>query len=86
MDPEQLSDAGNLLGLDFSPSVLIAGLIFGVVGFYAFRIGKKNSNLKLVILGMILMVYPLFVSGAKMTWGIGILLSAAAYHFKDDPA
>ena len=59
---------------------LIAGLIFGAVGFWLFRDGRRNSNLSDVIIGIILMAYPMFVEGPILNWGLGLVLCAYAYY------
>lgn len=65
----------------FSVSTLVAGFIFGIVGFWLFRHGRKNSNIRNVIIGIVLMIYPYFVESAKLTWGIGFLLCGIAYYY-----
>ncbi len=67
------------LGLDFSFSSLMAGFVFGVIGFYLFREGKKRLNYSTIFCGVSLMAYPIFVSGPWMTWGTGVVLCAVAY-------
>ncbi|MBO9668549.1 MAG: hypothetical protein J7501_17255 [Bdellovibrio sp.] len=72
-------------GLDllssFSVSALIASLIFGIVGLWLFRHGRRESHIPNVIIGVGLMVYPYFVDGAKLTWGVGLALCGAAYYY-----
>jgi LytS/YehU family sensor histidine kinase len=69
------------LGLSFSLSSIIAGLLFGVIGLYAFRWGRKRNNNKVYMTGMVMMVYPMFVHGDKLTWSIGLALSGVLYHY-----
>ena len=64
-------------------STLFAGLIFGAIGFVAFAYGKKQTLFKPMILGIVLMVYPYFISNAIALWVIGILLTVALYFFRD---
>lgn len=71
----------DVMGLDFSVSSLIAGFIFGVIGFWLFKQGKKNVNNPVVVIGMLLMIFPIFVSGAWANWGIGSGLCGLAYYF-----
>lgn len=63
----------NLGGLSLA-TILIA-LFFGVVGFAAFRYGKKNGEPKPLFLGIALMAYGYFVSNAWWSLGIGALLT-----------
>ena len=67
------------LGLHFSASQIIASLIFGVIGIYVFRLGKRNLNYPLIFVSIALMVYPMFTSGPLQDWGIGIGLCAVAF-------
>ncbi len=66
-----------------SPNVLFAGLVFGVIGFAAFMYGKKQARFSPMAIGVALMGYPYFVSGAWLLWGIGAGLCAALYVFRD---
>ena len=69
----------DLSSFDFSPSSLIAGFVFGVFGLYLFRWGKKDANFSHLFTGLALMIYPYFVSGVFLTWGIGFSLLGVAY-------
>lgn len=66
--------------LNFSVSGLIAGLIFGVVGLWLFREGRKSLNHKVMVIGLVMMIYPYFTNGPWMDWGIGFGLSGLAYY------
>lgn len=66
-----------------SPNVLLAGLIFGVIGTAAFMYGKKQARFSAMAIGAALVVYPYFVSALWLLWGIGIALCAALYYFRD---
>ena len=59
---------------DISLSSIFAGFVFGVIGLYLLRAGKKYANVWHIVLGFTLMVYPYLVSGAWMTWAMGIVL------------
>lgn len=77
-----MEELNNLpLDLSFDVPSLIAGLIFGIVGLYVFRRGKRESSLRLVVIGLGLMIYPYFVEGAVMNWLVGFLLSGSAYYY-----
>jgi hypothetical protein len=65
--------------MDLSVNLLLAYLIFGVLGMYVFRYGKQNGMLSQMLIGLGLMLYPYFVSGALLTWAIGILLLIIFY-------
>ncbi len=53
-------------------SALIASLIFGIIGIWIFREGKRNGQFGLMVVGAGLMIYPYFVQGSYLTWGVGI--------------
>ena len=65
--------------LDLSPVGLFGGLVFSTIGLFVFRRGKKESEFKVIIIGMVLMGYPIFVSDHRLLWGIGLALSGWAY-------
>lgn len=62
---------------------LFAGLIFGGIGFVAFVYGKKQTQLKMMLLGVALMAYPYFVANPLLLWGIGLLLTSALWIVRD---
>lgn len=66
-----------------APNVLLAGLIFGLIGSVVFVYGKKQARFSPMAIGAALCVYPYFVSAAWLLWGIGIALCAALYYFRD---
>jgi len=49
-------------------------IVFGAIGMGAFLYGKNLSRLGPLFIGLILMIYPYFVSGIFLMWGIGIAL------------
>lgn len=67
----------------FSPANMIGGTIFGSVGFVAFVYGKKQASFKLMIIGAALMAYPFFISDTRAVYGVGALLTACLFLFRD---
>ncbi len=65
------------------PSVVFAAIIFGSIGFGAWRYGKNMGQWRPMVIGVGLMLYPYFVDGAWLLWGIGIALTAALYIFRE---
>ena len=65
--------------MNFDIGNIIAGLIFGVFGFYIFRRGRQVSNMKSVLIGLALMIYPYFVDNAFIVWGTGFALLFIGY-------
>lgn len=78
---DQLGLASDLLSA-YSPWAMIGGLVFGLVGIYLFRAGKKNSNLWWVWSGVVMFIYPLFTTTGPQTWGVGLALCALCYFKK----
>jgi len=62
-----------------SPAYLLGCLIFGIVGFVAFRRGRKSQRPELKWTGVALMFYPYAVSETWMLWAFGALLTAWVY-------
>lgn len=69
------------LDLSFDTSSLIAGLFFGIIGYWIYKQGRKKTNLPVTLSGVGLMIYPYFVEGALYNWLIGFLFCGAAYYF-----
>ena len=57
---------------DFSFSGLMSSFIFGVIGIYLFREGKRRLNFAVLFIGIALMIYPYFTHGPLLDWGVGI--------------
>ena len=62
---------------------LVAGLLFGGIGFVAFMYGKGQASLKLMLIGAALMGYPYFVSNTLVLYGVGAALTASLFVFRD---
>ncbi len=60
---------------DFSLATILFAVLFGLVGFAAFRYGRKNDEQRPLFLGIPLMAYGYFVSNAWVSLGIGALLT-----------
>lgn len=74
---------GQPSGGGFSVGNIMAMTIFGAVGFVAFMYGKKNANLKPTLIGIVLMVYPYFISNTILLYAVGAALCLALYLFRD---
>ncbi|OGW79752.1 MAG: hypothetical protein A3G33_01735 [Omnitrophica bacterium RIFCSPLOWO2_12_FULL_44_17] len=66
-----------------SATNLIAGIIFGGIGFVAFIYGKKQASWKPLAIGIALMAYPYFVSNTIALYAIGGLLTLSLFFFHD---
>ena len=67
----------------FSAANLIGNLFFSGIGFVAFVYGRKQGLWKPCVIGIVLMVYPYFVSNVWLMYGIGAALSFALYYFRE---
>lgn len=59
----------------FSFATILLAVVFGLVGFAAFRYGRKNGEPRPLFLGVALMAYGYFVTNAWLSLGIGTLLT-----------
>jgi hypothetical protein len=76
----QLAAISAMPGL--SGPELIAGLIFGSIGFVAFVFGKRTHVWKPMLIGIALMAYPYFVEDVELLFGIGLALTAGLFVFR----
>lgn len=63
----------------FSWVGLIGGVLFGSVGFIAFIYGKKNSEFKPLIIGVLLMGYPYLVRNEIAVFAVGVVLTVLLF-------
>jgi len=64
------------LGLgSLSLATILIAIVFSIVGWIAFRYGRKNQEPRPLLLGIALMAYGYFVSNAWISLGIGALLT-----------
>ena len=62
-----------------SPAYIVGAILFGIVGFIAFRRGRKTSTSALTWTGVALMIYPYGVSQTWLLWAVGVALCGWAY-------
>ena len=65
-------------GLDlgsFSFATIFVAVIFGLVGFAAFRWGKRNSEPRQLFLGIALMAYGYFITNVWVSLAVGAALT-----------
>jgi len=68
------------LGLGgLTPASIGVAILFSLVGFAAFRYGKKNGEPRPLFLGNALMAYGYFVSNVWVSAGIGALLTLSLF-------
>ncbi len=54
-----------------SPEAIFAIIVFSIIGLAAFRAGKRDAEWKPMVIGMVLMLFPYFISDALWLWVIG---------------
>jgi hypothetical protein len=65
--------------LILSTSALLWGLLFGSVGLGFFVYGKKQKVVVPLICGLVLMVFPYFISNTILLVAIGVALITLPY-------
>ncbi len=66
----------------FDLASLLWGLLFSSIGLGYFIYGKKQSAIVPLVCGIVLMVFPYFVSNTILLVVIGVVLSAVPYFVK----
>ncbi len=80
---DELNTLGSL-GLALpSPAYLMGAILFGLVGFVAYRFGKKTERPYPKWIGVALMFYPYAVSRTWALYAVGTGLCAALYFFRE---
>jgi chromate transport protein ChrA len=62
-----------------SPAYLFGAIVFGIIGFAAWRYGKKAGRKWTKWLGVALMVYPYAISQTWLLYVAGVALCAALF-------
>jgi len=62
---------------------ILGGIIFSIIGWYAFIHGKREKSMRPMVIGIVLMVYPYFVPNALLAFAIGIALTAALFLWRE---
>ena len=65
--------------MNMSFANIFAGILFGAIGFSAFLYGKKQVNVKAMVIGVLLMGYSYFVPNTIASYAIGAVLTAALF-------
>ena len=86
--PNQAKAIGPDLALQngmfgLSGASLIGGLVFGSIGFVAFVYGKRLNLWRMMLCGLVLMIYPYFVENLPISFGIGIVGTLALFFLRD---
>ncbi len=62
-----------------SPAYIAGAVLFGLLGFAAYRYGKKTERPRTKWLGVTLMLYPYVVYQTWLLYLVGVGLCAAVY-------
>jgi hypothetical protein len=68
---------------EFSAPNLLAGILFGSIGFVGFIYGKRMSRWKPMMIGLLLMAYTYFVQNTLAVCGIGLAGTVALFCWSD---
>ncbi len=65
------------------PLALFGMVLFSLIGMWAFKEGRREANIKLLLLGIALLGYGYFFSGAWQVWAIGTGLTVVAIKVRE---
>ena len=68
-----------------TPAYIFGAIVFGIIGFVAYRFGKKTERNKTKWLGVVMMLYP-YVTGSdtRLLYAVGIILCVAIYFYRHE--
>ena len=78
-----MDDLQNLQSLGFtlpSPAYIFGAIVFGIIGFAAYRYGKKVQRKATKWLGIALMLYPYAISQTWLLYVVGAALCAGLFY------
>ena len=63
----------------FNTSLIVWGMLFGIIGFAYFTYGRKQAAVMPLVVGIALMVFPYFVPNVYLLVIVGIVLMVLPY-------
>ena len=72
------------MGFNLDPYNLLAGFIFGTLGWGAFSYGRRLDLWQPRAIGAGLMVYPYLFSNPWLVWGLGVGLLVALWFYHSE--
>lgn len=81
-----MDELNTLSGLGLmmpTPAYLIGAILFGLIGFAAYRYGKRTSRPKVKWIGVALMIYPYAISGTALLYVVGAALCLGLYLWRE---
>jgi hypothetical protein len=82
---ENLDNIKELEAIGFSlpsPACIFGLILFGVIGYAAYRYGKRTSHDVCKWLGIALLLYPYVVSETWQLYAVGSALTAGIFVFR----
>lgn len=70
--------------MNFNPHTLLAGFIFGMIGWGAYRYGSRLELWQPRAIGAALMAYPYFISHRVVVWAVGVGFLVLLWFFHDE--
>lgn len=58
-------------------------LMFSLLGFWAIKEGRREANIKQLLLGIVLVGYSYFTSTPWLIWAIGIGLTVVVFKVRE---
>ncbi len=71
------------MNFSLDPYNLLAGFVFGTIGWGALRYGRRLELWQPVSIGLALMIYPYFFTNNWLLFGIGVGLLVLLYFHHD---
>jgi hypothetical protein len=71
------------MSLSLNPYNILAGFIFGTIGWGAFTYGRRLDLWQPKLIGLGLMAYPYLFTNAWLLWGIGVGLIVTLWFHHD---
>lgn len=68
--------------MNFSVGALLCGLLFSSIGLGYFLYGRKQRRGVPLVCGIVLMVYPYFISNLAVLVGVGAVVAAIPYFLR----
>ncbi|AJP48117.1 hypothetical protein PG1C_05880 [Rugosibacter aromaticivorans] len=64
------------------PAYIFGAVLFSLIGWAAYRYGKKSSLTPFKGLGIALMLYPYAITDTLMLYGVGVALCFGLYWYR----
>lgn len=80
MNTSNMSDLSGMMDMgNISAAYLLWVVVFSSIGLGFFIYGKKQKNFPILVIGILLMLYPMFISNTYILVLIGIMLVVTSY-------